>query len=523
MTYSINDGTSTEAFGWNDINVVLGELADNTSYLITPHDIRDAAYTVWQGIGIKPTKNSANIEYLGIDQTNLYEKIFLGKKKISGTDVLSTQLLNSDVDLFVYNTKTDTNLLSQHTRLGFLAGASTSIFYNGTVSIPFIEATSVTNAYGNVLDLNIKNDSYITNGATTYGGNISLHSRYGNVLINGIVFPTYAQNIPGVVTDGSILTYKNIGGYGYVQWAPNTPYINAITASGTFSIISDSIILNGFNVMFSDSRAISATFGSITVGSTFSNVAVTEMIRMMLYGYVPPRLLLAPYSYYVEVNSGGTIGLSYSITKVSATASIRSITSTPLFLTSTASAITYLNGATAINRVFNGTASYTSGTLFTTTGIKPFTMSVNDAVGGTTSVTTTVNVTYPIFYGTSMTASTTQSVVQGLLSSFTKVVDSNISRTVPISGTGVCIYYCVPAASNVGGTISSIYDTSYPTTNIKNNFRTTGAAFTMSLSSPSGFWGSTVYNCYIYSPTGSAAKTSLGVYPTYATNYQFNF
>lgn len=523
MTYSINNGTSTEAFGWNNINTVLNELPDNTSNLITPHDLRDAVYTVWQGIGIKPTTNSANIEYLGIDQNNLYEKMLLGKKQVSSTDILSSQLLNSDIDIFIYNNKTDANLISQHTRVGFLAGASTSVFYNGTVSIPYIESKSVTNLFGNVLDLNINNDSFITSGATTYGGNISVYSKYGNVLINGIVFPTYAQNIPGVVTDNSVLTYKNIGGYGYLQWSPNTPFINSITASGTFSIMADNIVLNGFNTMFSDSRAISATFGSITVGSTFSNVAVTEMIRMMLYGYVPPRLLLAPYSYFTEVNSGGTIGLSYSITKVSATASIRSITSSPLFLTSTASAITYLNGATAINRTFNGTASFTSGSLFTTTGSKSFTMSVADGVGGTTSVNTSVNVVYPIFYGTSTTASSTQSIVQSLLSSFTKVLDSNINGTVPISGTGICIYYCVPAASNVGATISSIYDTSYPTTNIKNNFRTTGRAFTMSLSSPSGYWGSTVYNCYIYSPLGTASKTTLGVYPSYATNYQFNF
>ncbi len=523
MTYSINDGTSTEAFGWNDINTVLNELPDNTSNLITPHDLRDAIYTVWQGVGIKPTTNSANIEYLGIDQTNLYEKIFLGKKQISSTDILSSNLLNSDVDIFIYNTKTDTDILSQNTKVGFLAGASVSIFYNGTVSIPYIETKVVTNSYGNILDFNIKNDSYITNGATSYGGNISVYSKYGNVLINGIVFPTYAQNIPGVVSDNSILTYKNIGGYAYVQWMPNTPYLNSVTASGTFSIVADNITFNGFNAMFSDTRAISATFGSVTVGSTFSNVAVVEMIRMMLYGYVPPRLYLVPDSNFVEITSGGTIGLSYSITKVSATASISTITSNPLFLTSTASAITYLNGATAINRTYTGTSSYTSGSLFSTTGVKPFTMSVYDGVGGTTSVTTTVNVVYPIFYGTSATASLTQSVVQSLLSSFTKVLDSNINRTVPISGTGVCIYYCVPATSNVGGTISSIYDTSYPTTNIKNNFRSTGSAFTMSLSSPSGYWGSTVYNCYIYSPTGIAAKTVLGVYPTYATNYEFNF
>src|ERR1700761_7165651 len=119
MTYSINNGTSTEAFGWNNINTVLNELPDNSSNLITPHDLRDAVYTVWQGIGIKPTTNSASIEYIGIDQSNLYEKIFLGKKQVSSTDTLSLNLLNSDVDVFIYNSKTDTDLIHQNTKVGF--------------------------------------------------------------------------------------------------------------------------------------------------------------------------------------------------------------------------------------------------------------------------------------------------------------------------------------------------------------------------------------------------------------------
>ena len=523
MTYSINNGTPTEAFGWNNINTVLSELPDNTTNLIDPHDLRDLAYTVWQSVALKPTTNTSNIEYIGVDQTNLYEKMLLGKKQVSGIDVLTLGLLNSDVDHFFYNTKTDTDLNSQNTRVAFLAGSSASIFFYGnTVSVPYIGSRIVTNLYGNVLNFDIINNSYLTNGGTSYGGSINILSNYGNVLVNGLVFPTYAQNIPGAVTDNSVLVYKNIGGNAYLQWAANSPVITSITSSGTFSINASKVIINGFDTVFTDSRPTTVSIGSVVAGSTFSNIPIIEMLRMILYAYVPPRLTLISSSNFIEVNTFGSVGLTYSITKVMATFSITSINSTPIFLSGTSSALTYLNATASINRNYTAGVTYSSGSYFTTPGVKGFTLSVSDIIG---TVSTSCNVTavYPTFYGTSLTFSSIQSVVQGLLNSFTKVVDNNISRTVPISGTGVCIYYCVPNIYNVGGTISSLYDTSNPLVNINGNFRSPGSAFTMSLSSPSGYWGSTVYNCYIYSPTGTASTTSVGVYPFYATNYQFNF
>ena len=75
-TYSINPGTPTEANKLIDLNSVLNELPDNVTNLIDPHDLRDAVYTAWENIVIKPTTNSADIEYIGVDRSDLYEKIF---------------------------------------------------------------------------------------------------------------------------------------------------------------------------------------------------------------------------------------------------------------------------------------------------------------------------------------------------------------------------------------------------------------------------------------------------------------
>jgi hypothetical protein len=148
---------------------------------------------------------------------------------------------------------------------------------------------------------------------------------------------------------------------------------------------------------------------------------------------------------------------------------------------------------------------------------------VNDNLGYTSSIRYDVNVVYPTFYGSSKTFSSTQSVVQSLLGSFTKIVNDNINQTVPFIGTSSCIYYCVPAIYNTTGTVSSLYDTSSPSVDIKNILKGTGTAFTMSLSSPTSMWASTVYNCYIYSPLGTASIVDLGYSPFYAVNYQFNF
>jgi hypothetical protein len=245
----------------------------------------------------------------------------------------------------------------------------------------------------------------------------------------------------------------------------------------------------------------------------------------MIYPYVPPRLTLSPSPSMIEVNLLGSVNLSYVITKVTASSSITNIISSPIFVSGlTATALTtILNAAPTINRIASGSVTYSSITYFNTSGVKGFTLSVTDNVGGTVSANCNVNAVYPIFYGTAFTQSSVQATVQTLVNSFSKIVSNVITRPVPISGTGVCIYYCVPNVYNTGATVASVYDISNPTVNIRNSFRGNGLAFTMSLNSPSGYWSSVLYNCYIYSPNGTASSVSLGIYPLYGTSYQFNF
>ena len=520
-TYSINPGTPTEANKLIDLNSVLNELPDNVTNLIDPHDLRDAVYTAWENIVIKPTTNSADIEYIGVDRSDLYEKIFLGKKQVSGSDILTSSLLNSDIDLFIYNTKNDVDLNNQNTKIAFLAGASSSIFYyGGTISVPFIETKVINTISGNVLDFNIKNNSYVFDGVTYSGGNISIESKYGNILVNGLVFPSVAQN--STTPDGQVLQYKNIGGTGYLQWGSVTASVTDIYTTSTFSITANPLIINGYNAMFSNSVPTLIDLGGIPAGSTFSNVAVTQMLNMLLYPYIAPSVTLTSPVSFMEISSSSqTINFSYSITKYIASSTISTIGQIPTIITSTSPILTYLNVPTG-NLTYYANTSYVS-TYFSTAGIKSFTLSVTDNLGGSASANYAVNAIYPIFYGTAFTASVTQSTVQGLLPSFTKLLSNDPNQTVPMSGNGVCLYYCVPNIYNTSTTMSALYDSNSPLFDIKNVFRGTGMAFTMSLNSPSSYWSGVLYNCYIYSPGGTPNITTIG-YPTlYNANYQFVF
>jgi hypothetical protein len=522
-TYSINPGQPTEANKLVDLQSVLSELPDNTTKLIEPHDLRDAVYTAWENIIFKPTTNTANIEYVGIDQEDFREKIFLGKKQLSGSDILTSNLLNTDVDIFLYNTKLDTDLNSQNFKLGFLAGPSSSTFYYGlTLSIPYIETKYITNTYGNVLDLNIKNDSYTQLGLTKSGGNISIESKYGNVLINSLIFPTIASNSVASVADGSILKYKNVGGYPYLVWDSNTPTLTSISSGTTYSISANPLLINGKDINFSDSNPIPVSIGSFVVGSTFSNVHLTDMIRGILYPYIAPIVTLSTTWSNVELSVFNQIlSFSYSITKVVASSSISGITTNPSFWTTTTAAISYLNASPTINRNVSDyvTYSYTPSS----TGIQTFTLSVKDNIGATVSASVGVNVIYPIFYGTSLTASATASTVQSILGSFNKIISNNPNQTIPYNGNGICLYYCVPAIYNTGASVSSFIDSNAPGFNQYTVFRGNGNAFTMSLNSPSSMWAPIVYNCYIYSPSGAPTITTIGNPPYYTGNFTFTF
>jgi hypothetical protein len=130
----------------NSIDEVLNQLANNTSKLISPKEVRDAFLTSWSNSIFKITHPDlySNNPYIGIDTNNpsdrdFKHKILLGKRSNSLSDVMNTNLLDrsiNDTDIFFYNTKEDTDININSTKLSILAGDDSNYYQ----SAPYIES-----------------------------------------------------------------------------------------------------------------------------------------------------------------------------------------------------------------------------------------------------------------------------------------------------------------------------------------------------------------------------------------------
>ncbi|NBP57378.1 hypothetical protein EBU71_12755, partial [bacterium] len=266
------------------------------------------------------------------DQSSLKEKIFLGKKSVGGQNIMSTALLSTDVDIFFYNTKTEPQA-NYHTTVAFLAGTGSNTL-SGNIFAPYVKSTVVANpGYSNTIDFEIINPNYYDAGGGTYGGgNINMRSQYGNIALNGIYWPTYAENTVAGNND-YVLKYKWIGGQAYARWeqVATAGTTDTLFSAGTVSITGSPVILNGLPINFTSLIPTPTQVGGVLAGSTFSNIPTTEMIRRILYPYIQPTLDLTMEYPLLEIgdNTTGSLQrLNFLITKNS-TYSITSFSVTP--------------------------------------------------------------------------------------------------------------------------------------------------------------------------------------------------
>jgi len=510
-TYSNGAGYPISADKLQDLNSVLHELPDNTNHYISPKFVRDAVYTTWENVIFKPTTiPSSEVEYIGIDQTSFTEKILLGRKQVStGQYVLSDYLLNSDGDIFLYNTTTGTD-----TTLVFLAGTGSN-FYNGDIFAPKITSKVVnTISDGQYLDLNISNNTWV-NYTTPYGGNINIGSEYGFVNINNINIPTKIQN--SVASVGNVLSISSISsGNIYLQWS-------TVTGSST----------GGGTAYYSNSTPVPQTIGGILAGSTFSNVSVQDMLTRLLYPYIPPTLSLSLSTYFVEIGAAPsnlilnyTIGrnATYSLDTLVTYGGILGLPSYPSL-----PSISYLSSVTSTSSVsFPNNAGVFSGAY----GSNTFTMSVHDTNGVYVTSSTTVNVVLPWYWGTSNIGSTTSTLstilsrtssisyvdlLTPLLTSPATQSTKDNNKSLPFTGQNKYIYFGYPSSFPY---LEQILDGSG--FDITGSFKT----YSVSLISPNpGYW-SRSYTFYIYTgPIGSTiTTTTLGSpFTGYSENFSFLF
>ena len=511
-TYSINTGTSTQAMAYNiigataiDLSPVLDILKDNTDKEINPKDIRDAILTSFSSSAFKQTLASqSNISYIGVDtvDTNylakdVKNKVFFGKRAFSGTysysythDIMTSALLNNDVDIFLFNTKRDT-VSNNRTRIAILSGTNSSLYTNS----PYIQSQIIANGTYSSLSLDIINPTF-TGGTATV---INFNSNYGTVSFNDISFPNPQSSyglIPGLTAagDGRVLKWNN----GILSWddilLADTSYVGVTGSS--INIYGTPVNVNGYPLEFTDNRECMVSIGDIQLGETFNSVSIVEMLRRMVYDYLPPTCslsILPPYSSgYVEVGSTPLIKLEYTINK----RSLPTQTSIFSYMIPSSYAPIINDGQVTVSGTVNGVV-ITPITSATTS----FTLTVNDGTQSNSANATVAGI-YPYFYGfSSLTTMTTAG-----LASLTKLVEFKGDKNIDVIGSGN-LYF--------------IYDSNYPIlSNIYNEFgNTISGSFSsptiLTLSSPTGLWASKQFRVYKYNGVSQIGPPSV--------NYQFKY
>jgi hypothetical protein len=318
VTYSINPNSSIETTRKVDVNSVLQSLPNNTQKLIKPRDVRDAFLSTWSNSAFKLTKiKDSNIEYIGLDSGNpndrdIKNKILLGKRNYGNNDIMNNELLNSNSDIFFYNTKKDIdegNIVDQSsTKIAILSGTNSESHINS----PYLESFATASQF----NFNIVNPS---------GGDISLRSITGNVYLNDIPFPKIDER----PNDGDILKYNGIWPLGKLEWT--SPELTSTTNIGSINqetnIFGDGVNLNGFSLEFISDSLVPETIGGIQQGNSFSidsfngqNWPISEVIRLLIYPYIEPKLEINAFNQNTGFPFGDLylpsqeITLTYSVT-----------------------------------------------------------------------------------------------------------------------------------------------------------------------------------------------------------------
>jgi len=498
-TLIVGTAIGTQSFEFTR-NTVLENLKDNEDAYIIPKYLRDMFLSTWDSTVFKPTLASgSSIEYIGIDsgiaddlsekpnQDIEINKIFLGKRSYSGaqsytasSDIMTTDLLSSDVDVFLYNTRPD-GISQLSTRMIMLAGTDTAIYS----SAPYIQSQITTTPGGSqslALDiLNRSGDiSIFSQGIDTFGNNLSIG---GKVYINDIVFPSMATSSSGEINSSSLI-HRN----GELAWEKITfPQISSIGATGNaFYILGSPVNANSHSIEFTDDRPIPMQIGDISLGSTFDRMSIADVLRKIIYPYLPPicEISLVDGNGYVEIGTYPNIRLNYSITKrTESTLPTKLLNMMP----STYPRITSV-GQSTVGGIARGVMIQP-----VVAGTSTFTIRVSDGTT-TNEASTQVSGIYPYFYG--FTSSNTLTV--SALYSMNKVVEPRGNKTYDLTGSGNFFF----AYDSSYGPLALIKD------DLGSNIFASFSSTTKIISSPTGLWTSKEYIVYKWSDVSQIGPPS---------------
>lgn len=499
-TYSLNTSTSTESISYNIsgspsyFDAVLSSLGDNQNKLISARDLRDAVLSLWDDVVFKlTTASGSTTEYIGIDSGNpgdrdLKKKFFIGKRSYSGTysysdsDTiigLTSGLLNSDVDTFFFNTKSDILDEQTTTKIQILSGKEFSNFS----TMPFIQSQLVSGV-SQSLSLDFVNPS----------GDIDIRSDYGTVSIAQISFPSISESTASA-SSGNVLKIDT--NTNQLYWDDIVfPTVDHVGTTGSeLQIFGDDTLVNDYSLELTDDRLSPFQIGDIQYGDTFEKISLSEVLKRMIYQYLAPSCsinILPPYNTgYVEVGTSPMPTLEYEINKKTLPLGVTTLTNMIPGIYSPITSPEYVN-----------ITSSSSGIVISpiTASTTAFTITVND---GTSSVSASASLTgvYPYFAGFSSLSTMT---VAGL-ASLTKYIEPKNDLVKDFTGTGN-LYFIYPKSY---GTLSNIYDDSGNDYLLSGTF---SGPTTKVFNSPNGYWSSVEF--YIYQ------WNSASIGPP-SVNYQF--
>lgn len=452
-TFSLNIGlitevTSSQLHIQDNLDNILVLLEDNDTKLIDPKDLRDAVLSIHSSIPFKQTSThsiylrSNDNSYIGLDAVDpsdrdIKRKIFIGKRANSGTfsydgsyDIMSSSLLSSDVDIFLYNTKLDTLSNNSITRVSILSGKN-----NGLYSVaPFIQSELVSGTEESLsLDFLVKvGQLNITNGYSYTAGTFS---------INALPWPSISYS-GASASDSTTLFWRGTTSSGYLSWEQLTlPSMNTIgTSSQDLSILGTPVNVNGYSLELNDTRYMPISLGGIPMGTTFNNVPIVNVLRRILYPYLGPLCSITIDSNYLEV---GPVLISpiltYTINKrTDNTNAINLSNMIPGVLSPIITPLHAIVTGTASGRIPND--------ILDSNGVT-YSISVSDITSNpnnSSMASTFIKGIYPYFYGI-VTNTISQSLLLYNLSSKVEYLGDKI---VSVSGTGLDFYF--------------MYDSDYP-------------------------------------------------------------
>ena len=516
MAYTFSEYPATTYYAQNKtaLQDVLQLLPDNTSKEITPRDVRDAVLSAWESNVFKYSSVSGT-EYIGFTRDEIKDKkIFFGKKQISGSNIMSSALLSStETDIFLYNTKSDSNA-SQNFRMVLLAGTNSSLF--GLA--PYIQSTQVSggNPY---ISLNLINPA-------TYGTIPIQSGSSASVVINDLYWPSTSQVLASIASpsasSGSDLflvmsspnnlelkTYTSLGG-------------NLGSVGGTTSILGTTT-LNGYGLEYTNPKPIVQSIGGVSVGTTFNNLPFQLLFDQILYPELGPFALMnitTPLSQNRTLErdhaNPTSVAISYTLTKRTF-----NITGTSLiaqrpdgmYPISASGPSLAGSGLTTSNNTYTYTVQNSDINANTQSGVFTFSVVPND---GTYSFTAsqTVEFVYPYIYSFNTTDySLISGNIPSILSSYTKIINTYGSQSVPLSNptTPQYLYFMYPSHY---GLLSEILDGN----GFSESLSGVGASWTFSqnvaVTDPASSNWSHPFNIY--------KKTQLSTMPT-SQDYKFNF